>query len=118
MTISEMYNVIGGDFQKIMGLFGGSEAMVKKFCIKFTQDSSYENLCKYVAEGNTVEAFRMAHTLKGICQNLCFDRLGASSIKITESLRNAENTEAAKLLLPEVTADYELTANTIKEVLC
>lgn len=118
MTVKEMYDVIGGDYQRILGLFANSEAMVRKFCLKFLDDRSFENLCKYVEEGDTAEAFRMAHTLKGICRNLCFDKLGASSFAITESLRNADSTEAAKLLLPEVEADYELTVNAVKEALC
>jgi len=118
MTINEMYDVIGGDYQVILGLFANSEAMVKKFCLKFLNDRSYEDLLKYVEEGNVSEAFRMAHTLKGVCQNLCLGKLKESSAKITESLRNADDTEAAKALMPEVTADYTLTVNAIRETLC
>lgn len=118
MTINEMYDIIGGDYQFILGLFANSEAMVRKFCLKFLDDRSYEDLLKYVEEGNAPEAFRMAHTLKGVCQNLCLGKLKESSSEITESLRNADSTDAAKVLLPRVTADYTLTVNAIREALC
>ncbi len=37
--------------------------------------------------GDTETAFRAAHTLKGICMNLGFDRLYEASYDITEVLR-------------------------------
>lgn len=44
-----------------------------------------------MSEKDYGEAFRMAHTLKGICLNLIFDRLSKSLSELTEALRNYEN---------------------------
>ena len=65
----------------------GSEAMVKRFALKFPDDPCYGNLVKAVEEQNAEEAFRAAHTLKGICLNLGLDRLYEVSACLTEKLR-------------------------------
>ena len=64
MTVQECYESMGSDFEGVLGRMG-SEAMVKRFALKFLDDPSYGNLVKAVEEQNAEEAFRAAHTLKG-----------------------------------------------------
>lgn len=45
---------------------------------------------RLLEEKNAKEAFRMAHTLKGICSNLGFDELYKASYDLTEDLRDGE----------------------------
>ncbi len=52
--------------------------------MKFLDDNSYANLKEAIAAGNVEEAFRAAHTLKGVCLNLGFDNLYKASSAITE----------------------------------
>ncbi len=63
MTVQECYESMGSDFEGVLGRMG-SEAMVKRFALKFLDDPSYGNLVKAVEEQNAEEAFRAAHTLK------------------------------------------------------
>ena len=60
-------------------------------------------------------AFRGAHTLKGVCQNLSFDRLCEVSHELTELLRDRTGEQPG---IPEamekVTEVYELTIKEIK----
>ena len=86
MTVQECYESIGADFEGVLGRMG-SEAMVKRFALKFPDDPCYGNLVKAVEEQNAEEAFRAAHTLKGICLNLGLDRLYEVSACLTEKLR-------------------------------
>ena len=44
--------------------------------------------CYEAIGGNYEDAFRGAHTLKGVCQNLSFDRLYEASNELTELLRD------------------------------
>ena len=65
MTVQECYESIGADFEGVLGRMG-SEAMVKRFALKFLDEPSYRSLVKAVEEQNAEGAFRAAHTLKGI----------------------------------------------------
>ena len=56
-----------------------SEKMITKFAKRFADDTTFQDMCKALEEKNAKEAFRMAHTLKGICSNLGFDELYKAS---------------------------------------
>lgn len=114
MNLKECYTALGGDYESVMSRLM-TERLVNKFVLKFLNDASYANLVKSLGEGNTAEAFREAHTLKGVCQNLSFDRLFQSSNAITEALRDGDTTKANELL-PKVEADYKQTVDAINSL--
>ena len=115
MTIQECYQQLGGDFTNIETRLP-SISLVTKFITKFLNDSSFSELCQALERGQREEAFRAAHTLKGVCANLCFDRLGASAGRLTEVLRREGSgiPEGAAPLLEEVRRDYGLTVDAIR----
>ena len=86
MTVRECYEKIGSDFDKVLGRLG-SEALVKRFAVKFLEDKSFEELTESLKEKDGEDAFRAAHTLKGICANLGLDRLYEVDCELTEKLR-------------------------------
>ena len=110
MTIQECYKALGGDYDEVIGRLR-SERLVQKFVLKFPADGSYELLLRSLEEGNAPEAFRAAHTIKGMCQNLSFSTLAASSSELTEALRGGA-TEVDDLLI-KVKEDYQRTADAI-----
>ena len=112
MTIQECYAALEGDYQEVLGRLY-SEALVRKFVGKFLDDKSFQMLAGGVRERNYEEAFRAAHTLKGVTQNLSFTKLYQSSHEITEALRMKEYDRAAELL-PKVEADYMRTVAAIQ----
>ncbi len=61
------------------------------------------------------EAFRAAHTLKGITQNLGFSQLSPLAIEITEILR-AGTMDGTDTLFPQLKEKYDMTVACIKEV--
>ena len=115
MTIQECYQQLGGDFTNIETRLP-SISLVTKFITKFLNDSSFSELYQALERGKREEAFRAAHTLKGVCANLCFDRLGASAGRLTELLRleGSGIPEGAAPLLEEVRRDYGLTVDAIR----
>lgn len=113
MTILECYSALGGNYDDVIGRLR-SERLVQKFVLKFLDDGSFELLHRSLEEGNAEEAFRAAHTIKGMCQNLGFDALGNSSSALTEVLRHGDSA-AAKTLLPHVDEDYARTCSAIRE---
>ena len=118
MTIQECYQKLGGDFEKVKTRLP-SVSLITKFITKFLDDSSFSELCRALEEGQREDAFRAAHTLKGVCANLGFDQLGASAGKLTELLRPETGTIPgdAALLLETVAQDYEETVSAIRAYL-
>lgn len=112
MTLQECYAAMGGNYEDAVGRLR-SERLVRKFVLKFVDDGSYNLLCRSLEEKNYSEAFRAAHTIKGVCQNLAIDRLQSSSSRLCESLRNGCTPET-DALAEEVTADYQLTIDAIR----
>lgn len=87
MTLKECYDALGGNYEDtVRRLY--NEKLVEKFLFKFEEDPSFENLKKALEEENLEAAFRAAHTLKGVAQNMGFDNLAESSSVLTEALRS------------------------------
>ena len=59
------------------------------------------------------EAFRAAHTIKGVCQNLSFLALGDSSSELCEALRGGHTPEADSLV-KRTREDYQRTIQAIR----
>ena len=112
MTLQECYAALEGDYQGVLGRLT-SERMVQKLVLKFLNDGIYDLLLRSMAEENWQEAFRAAHTIKGVCQNLDFTRLYRSSSQLSEALRNGFTPEAPALA-EQVKEDYARTTAAIR----
>ena len=114
MTVKEAYMKLEGNYDESLSRLM-KEDLVKKFALKFLDDKSFEDLTKALNEGRSEDAFRAAHTLKGVSANLAYTRLHNSAFEITELLRYDKFLDA-KALYQKVKEDYELTINAIKEI--
>ena len=96
-----------------------SVSLIKRFITKFLDDDSFSELCQAMQAGQREQAFRAAHTLKGVCANLSFDRLRASASQLTELLRSEGDgvPEGAALVFHAVKQDYALTVDAIRAYL-
>lgn len=114
MTTEEFYRSIGGDSAEVLRRLPGIN-FIKKFISKFPDDGSFKFLCESMENGNREDAFRAAHTLKGVCQNLGLGTLLYSAEELTEILRgeNGGIPEEATELLERVKKDYEDTISAI-----
>lgn len=111
MTIQECYKQMGADYEDVLKRLY-SEAMIRKFALMFLKDDSYPKLEQALAEQNVKEAFRAAHTLKGVCQNLGFTSLYRPTYDLTEVLR-AGTMEGADALFADVSRQYRVTMDAI-----
>lgn len=114
MSLKECYSMMDGDYEDVLSRFR-NEALIKKFALKFLSDPTFAALCSSLEAKNHEEAFRAAHTLKGVCQNLSFTKLYKSSDKLTEALRH-EQYEAVSNLMQAVETDYNQTISAIKTI--
>lgn len=89
MTLQEFYARIGGNYEATLRRLP-SEALVRKFVLKYPGDPSFNQLKDALAAQDWETAFRAAHTLKGVAQNLGFDRLYTAVFALTEQLRGGK----------------------------
>lgn len=111
MTLQECYTALGGDYSEVLTRLS-MDRLVSKFVLKFLDDGTFKALEEALASDNTEEAFRAAHTIKGMCANLAFTKLQNSSSELTEALR-AGDLARGKALFPQVAADYQTTVDAI-----
>lgn len=118
MNLKECYQAFGGDYEDTMKRMG-MERLLQKFMLKFLDDKSFEELCSSMEQKKYEEAFRAAHTLKGLCLNLGFKTLAESSSSLTEALRSQQFEESNLVeimkMLEQVKRDYEMTVSVITE---
>ena len=119
MELKEVYEKIGGDYDDVVRRLMG-EKLVRKFLLKFLDDKSYADLGRTLSEGDYKEAFRAAHTLKGVCQNLSLISLYQVSSQLTEELRNEDTAVPGNQnisdYMSKVTAEYHKTIEAIQEL--
>jgi len=97
MTLQECYAALGGDYADVSARLR-SDRLVQKFLLKYLNDQSFDLLCAAMAKKEPEEAFRAAHTIKGVCQNLGFTRLLDSSSQLSDALRHGWTPEAEPLM--------------------
>lgn len=74
MTLQEFYTRIGGNYDDTLRRIP-SEALVRKFVLKYPNDPSFGQLKDALTAQDWETAFRASHTLKGVAQNLGMEHL-------------------------------------------
>ena len=104
MTLREFYTATGGDYEGTLARLI-TEARIRKFVLKFKDDPSFHELCSALERKDVQSAFMAAHTLKGVSQNLGFDRLYRPAAEVTETLRAGVLADGANV--EKLKAHYE-----------
>lgn len=109
----------GADVEATLRRFMGNENMYLKFLKKFPGDQNYQNLGTSLEAGNYEEAFRYAHTLKGVAANLGLVPMQTAVSGIVEELRSKNNgdVDTAKInaMWQELKKIYEQFVEIINE---
>lgn len=113
MTLEECYESFGGNLEEVLGRLH-NRSLVEKFLVKFLSDQSYEQLHCSLATNDVSEAFRAAHMLKGVCQNLGIGCLYESDRIVTDALRDGKN-EVSPEMLRRLEEDYRLVVSSVRE---
>lgn len=114
MTVSEFYTAIGGDYRDALSRLM-NDSILKRFVCKFPSDPSFGELKATLDAGITEDAFRAAHTLKGVSANLGFKRLREASSTMTEYLRSG-NLEDAQAAMPALEEIYNETLDALAQL--
>ena len=115
MTIEQCYSAIESNYEEVLGRFAGNKMLVEKFARKFLDDPSYQTLVDTMDKADYEEAFRAAHTLKGVCANLGFTQLFKVSSDLTEELRDY-CTDGAEELFKKVEQKYQSVISVLNKL--
>lgn len=115
MSLENFYNFIGGDLAGLRDRLKTDERIMKYIGI-FMQEPTYGMLLTSMESGDYKEAFREAHTMKGLCSNMSFSALENASSALTEALRPAATgnqvcLEDALRYLEDVKTEYSKIVN-------
>jgi len=114
MTLKECYQAMGANYDEVLGRLR-SEALVRKFAIRFLDDDSHAKFQRAMEAQDGDEAFLAAHTIKGVSQNLGFTRLYETSEALTEALRGRQ-LPVDPQLVADLEAAYEAARSTIRQL--
>ncbi len=112
MTIKSLYEAVGGDYQDVVKRLISEEFAVQ-LALGFLDDDGFSSLEKAMKNRNAEDAFRAAHTLKGVALNLGFKNLGESASELTEVLRK-RTFDGADEPFEKVRADYAVVISALR----
>ena len=95
----------GVDYNTALERFMGKDDLYERFLVKFLDDENFSKLG---------EAFKCAHTLKGLSGNLGFDNLLEEDVRIVEILRSG-SLDGVEELYEILREKYQKLCDTIKK---
>lgn len=110
---TELYAEYGIDCENGVKRFMGREEVYKAILFSFIRDENYEKLKTALENGDCRDAFKAAHTLKGVCGNLSIKGLEDRFSKITDLLRHGK-IEKCKALMNETERMYLTVTDFLK----
>lgn len=102
------------DYRQGLSRFSGAETLYRKYLIKFPEDPTFAQLQSAMAAGDYGEAFRCAHTLKGITGNLSLTSLSDAVGDLVEQLRDQRNIPGAMAAWGRLQEIYQETLCAIR----
>ena len=119
MDVKGCYREFEGNYEDALNRLM-NDALIEKFLKKFLNDDSFNSLSVSIENRDYHEAFKAAHTLKGVSLNLSLSRLAASASEITEYLRDCDNKIIDETVLfrffDSVSKDYRMTVEVIEKL--
>ena len=109
----ELLNTVGINTKTGIARFAGKEVLYNKYLMKFPEDPTFGSLKEQMQKGDYHEAFRSAHSLKGISGNLSLDEFLALLSQLVECLRNDTDLQGAQEIFPNLEKLYNRTVETI-----
>ncbi len=113
MDLKACYAAMGADYEDVMRRLATEERVIK-FLTRVPGDGSYDALRAALERKDYAEAFRAAHTIKGICLNLGLTTLLRSSSALADNLRQGAADEDTPALFQALERDYEAAMAAIR----
>lgn len=104
----------GNDYSALSERTCGDEDLIMTLMQMFLDDDSWNGMCTFMESGETENAFRCAHSLKGSSGMLGFTGLFEKMKVITDKLRVGD-LDGAKEVFEETKAAYEAAVELVRE---
>lgn len=115
MDLKTCYAVMGADYEDVIRRLATEERVIK-FLTRLPEDGSFAALQAALERRDYPEAFRYAHTIKGICLNLGLTTLLRSSSALADNLREGQADSNTPALAEALGRDYEDTVTAIRSL--
>ena len=112
----EILESVGIDYGEAIERFSGSVDLFESFLKELTTVNVLAALQKSLTEGDVINAFRVAHTLKGNFGNLSIKPLYETVTPLVEELRKENIVEAQKLYI-QLEKEYGVITEGIKKAM-
>ena len=86
MTVSELYDQIGGNYEHAQQILR-MDKMISKYLLRLTDSDVCDKLKEAGESMDPAALFECAHAMKGVCANLGLDALAEAVGEITEEFR-------------------------------
>ena len=106
MTLEECYTCMNADYTNVLRRLVNAER-VRRCLTRLPDDPSFSTLDRAIANHNAEEAFRAAHSIKGISANLGLTNLYESSFALEDALRDGKISDDSAVLVKQVKKDYQ-----------
>lgn len=113
MTVKECYDRIGGSYDEAKSRLL-DDTRIARFLGIFLRDQSFRSITEALEKKDYGEAFKGAHSLKGVSRNMAFSALSDAVEALTEDLRGGNSSENTMNLYEQTKRNYELTVQAIK----
>ncbi|SNU06836.1 HPt (histidine-containing phosphotransfer) domain-containing protein [Lachnospiraceae bacterium] len=117
MTLQELYQNIGGDYEQAIGVLR-VEKLVDKHIRKFTKNDVVEHLLTAGESMDPTELFEAAHAMKGVSSNLGLVALSNAASELTEEYRPGNerklSDDEVKTRIQSIRDLYSLTVEKIQ----
>lgn len=113
MTLNEFYDTVGSDYNEVLNRLNKEERIVK-YLLKFASENILEDFEKSYKTENFEEAFRVVHSMKGMCLNLGLSKLCEISSDVCEDLRNGPPKEDISGKIDKLRKEYNFAMEHIK----
>ena len=115
MKLKQFYEVLGGNYEKVLERFLGQKTMLYKYLMKFAADQSFVLLEEAVNEKDVKKVYYAAHTLRGVCANFDMFKLIAASNELMNATRKGD-AGSIDYLFPDVKKEYDIILDAIAHV--
>lgn len=113
MTVKECYERCGGDYSTMISRLL-SDQVISRFLSIFQRDDNFEKLGVAMGENNGEEAFKAAHAVKGVANNMAFNEFADVIEALTDELRPGQCTLRSQELYEQAKPLYEKIIESIK----
>lgn len=100
MTLKELYDAMGGDYEQAIKVLR-VEKLIDKHIRKFPASDIFDGLVEGVKSMDEEKLFESSHAIKGVCANLGLTKISSLASMICEEFRPGHNRERSDAEISE-----------------